>query len=162
MSASDAATQTARCCDRYALPEAVYAYVPTRDRADRAYGLHVALHRNPWVQLFAALALGVQLLLASGLAMSAPPANCESAHTQAVYGDECQGCGTHDDRTGVHSNGACKVACVVASVAAPLPCGVFTMQAPRDVAPTSAPSLRDSSSHDDLLRPPAEAAVHAA
>jgi hypothetical protein len=122
----------------------------------------MALHQNRWVHVLAGLALGLQLLIASGLAMSAPSAHCGSAHTQMMNSDDCQACGTRPDGTGTQSNGTCQVACAIASGAAPLPLRVLTIQAPRDAAPTSVASLQDQSSPDDLLRPPAAAAVHAA
>lgn len=122
----------------------------------------MALYRNRWVQLLAGLALGLQLLIASGLAMSAPSANCGSSQSQPMHGGHCPSCETHEHGTAAHSSGTCKVACAVASATAPLPLSAFVMQAPRDAAPTANTHLHLQSSSDDLLRPPAGAAILAA
>ena len=135
---------------------------PDANPSGRAYSEYMALYRHRSVQMLAGLALGLQLLIASGLAMSAPSAHCGSAHSQTMGGDDCQTCGTYEHGNNAHSDDVCKVACAPAGLAAPLPLRVFTMQAPRDAAPTSAVSLEDQSTPDDLLRPPAGAAARAA
>lgn len=121
----------------------------------------MVLHRNRWVQLLAGLALGLQLLIASGLAMSAPSAQCGAAQAQPMGGD-CEACATHDRGAGSHANGSCQVACAVASVALPLQCHASTMPTLRHAAPRSVPTLHAQSYRDDLLRPPATAAITAA
>lgn len=122
----------------------------------------MGLYRHRWVQLLAGLALGLQLLIASGLAMAAPAAHCGAAQTQAMHGGHCPSCDTHGHGTTTHASGLCKVACAVASTAAPVPVGAFALQASRDAAPASTTTLTVCTSFDDLLRPPAGAAVRAA
>jgi hypothetical protein len=104
----------------------------------------------------------MQLLITSGLAMSAQPAHCGSAHSQTMNGDDCAACATHDHGTGTTSPGLCKIACAMAGVAAPLQLRAFNTQSPRDIAAYAVRTLLGQSNPDDLLRPPAYAATFAA
>lgn len=132
---------------------------PDASRGSYAYTASMALYRNRWLQLLAGLALALQLLFASGLAMAAPSDGCGSEGMHAMSGDECTACVTQDHAGSQHSSSLCKLACAMMTVAAPLPLRLYEMQPTRDAAPICTVSLQDQSSPDDLLRPPADAAL---
>ena len=118
------------------------------------------LHRNRWARMLAALAVGLQFLLGSGLALSATWAPCATAQAQPMA--DCGACATDDPGTAPHSGTLCKVACAAAGAAAPLPFSVPVSRPCRDRAAGAVAAFQDRSTPDDLLRPPAGAALLAA